>query len=37
MEIEAIRLLDFYGGPSDIEPDAYFAARAAATDDHVLA
>jgi hypothetical protein len=37
MRIEAIRLLDFYGGPSNIEPDAYFAARAATTDAHALA
>ena len=37
MDIKAIRLLDFYGGPSDIEPDAYFAARAAASHAHVLA
>ena len=37
MKIEAIRLLDFYGGPSDIEPGAYFAARAATTDAHASA
>ena len=36
MEIKAIRLLDFYGGPSNVKPDAYFAAQAAVAG-HALA